>query len=108
MSHKMESTELDNRKILFVKFNENPKSSTAYIAKCAELPKSIAYDVIKRFKETLTVKRLSGSRQKLGPKTLIRSFVDHSIKIQGFRTEIEQKYMEHQPPRFKKRDLELA
>jgi len=59
----MESTKLDNRKIILVKFNENPKSSTAYIAKCVELPKSIVYGVIKRYKETLTVGKLSGGRK---------------------------------------------
>ena len=57
----MESTELDNQKNILAKFNENPKSSTAYTAKRVEFPKSTVYDVIKRFKEMLTVERLSGS-----------------------------------------------
>ena len=61
----MKSTELDNKKNL-TKFNENPKSSTAYIAKCVELPKSNVCNVIKRFKETLTVERLSDSSRKPG------------------------------------------
>ena len=58
--------------------------------------------MFKRFKETLTAERLSESGR--NPGTFDKSFVNHSMKIQGFLAEIEQENMEHQALRFEKRD----
>lgn len=49
--------ELDNRKKILNKYLENPNQSYSMIAKSIQLPKSTVFDVISRYKKTLTVDR---------------------------------------------------
>ena len=74
-------------------------------AKCVELSKSAVYDVVKRFKEMLTVEKLLGSGRKPGP---FDKYFDQ--KLRGSFSENpglsdrDKENMEHLPSRFEKRD----
>lgn len=60
--------EHENREKILHKFNENPKASGRSIAKKLKMPKSTVADVLKRFKETLTIGRAPHPSRKCGPK----------------------------------------
>lgn len=63
----MQSKELENRKKILHRKNENPELSGSAIAKILKLDKSTVCRVIKRYNETLTVERAVGSGRKPGP-----------------------------------------
>lgn len=53
----MESKELENRKRIVAQFVENSSTSASAIAKLLKLPRSTMTGIIKRFKESLTIKK---------------------------------------------------
>lgn len=72
--------DLDNRKKILHKYNENPRWSHSMIAKSIGIPKSTVGNVLRRFKKSLTVERTKGQGRKPGPSNknlhqkIIRSF----------------------------------
>lgn len=58
--------EARNRELVVHKFIENPCLSASAIAKSIKLPKSTVCGIIKRYKETLTVKRATQKNRKTG------------------------------------------
>ena len=63
----MESKEIENRKRIVAHSLENFTISASSIAKKLKLPRSTVIRVVKRYKETLTVKRTKGGGRKPGP-----------------------------------------
>lgn len=78
-SFELQAMELENRKIILHNHHENPTWSASKLAKVLKFPKTTVYDVLKRFKETLTVDRAKGTGAKKGSrnprleKTVMRS-----------------------------------
>ena len=72
--------ELEVRKKIVHKYFENPSWSQKQISKSPNVPKSTVGDVLKRYKETLSVERAKQSGTKKGPRnkklhaTIVRSF----------------------------------
>lgn len=79
MSNKIKK-DFENRQKIVHKFNENPTWSHSMIAKSIGIPKSTVGNVLRRFKETLTIERKKGQGRKSGPanknlhQKIIRSF----------------------------------
>lgn len=58
--------ELENRRKILNKFNENPNYSGSFIAKQLNLPKTTVCAVLKRFKQTHTIARANQLHRKTG------------------------------------------
>lgn len=73
--------ELNNRKLIMHKHNENPLMSAAQIAKSLKLPRRTVSAVIKRCTNTLTVERANGSGAKIGTRDgKLKAKVIRSVK----------------------------
>lgn len=64
--HKMASTQRDVRESIVRKYTENPNLSHNTIAKHLKVPKSTVTSVLKKYKETLSIDKKSGSGRKKG------------------------------------------
>ena len=93
----MESKEIENRKRIVAHLLENSTISASSIAKKLKLPRSTVIRVVKRYKETLTVKRSKRGGRKPGPadKKLHQKIVRSINQIRDSLTEREQKGTEH-------------
>lgn len=63
----MELNEIEKRKLILDKFNENPNRSQRSIAKELKFAKSTVNDVLSRFRSSLTLERKYHDRKKPGP-----------------------------------------
>ena len=59
--------ELENRKLILHKYNENPSWTILRIAKSLKMSHKTVGNVINRFKQTLSIERAEGSGKKPGP-----------------------------------------
>lgn len=79
----MQSKESENRRKILHEFQKNPTRKPYHIAKELNIPKSTVYDVINRFKETLSTNRRKGGGRKKGfvdkklVNKVLRSLRDH-------------------------------
>jgi hypothetical protein len=94
---KMQTSEIEVRKKIVHKFNENPNGSGRSIGKELKLPQRTVSNVIKRYKNTLTIERAPQTGRKAVPvdkelsKRVMKSLMNNpglSIRDQGkkFRT----------------------